>query len=87
MANVLSRPVRHKSPGVNGLPNELYFFMSGLFAPVVAVIYFTRSIRSRLCLRVVTLLKEDLNKRHTIENFWPTTLLNTEFKISAKVFD
>ena len=81
----MSRCARGKSPGLDGLPYELYFNMSDVFAPVLAAVYCswqqTGSIPGRVSRGVVTLLRKDPDKGDLIEHFRAITLLNTELKL------
>ena len=80
----MSGCARGNSPGLDGLPYELYFHMPDLFATVLAAVYCswqqTGSIPGRVSRGVVTLLRKDPNKGNLIDNFRPITLLNTELK-------
>ena len=81
--------VRDKSPGLDGLPYELYVQMPDLFGDLLADVYCNWQqngrIPSPVSRGVVVLLRKDPNKGDHIDNFRPVTLLNTDYKILAKV--
>ena len=78
-----------KSPGIDGLPYEVYLRLSHMFVPLLATIYdnwmrqgtiprcFTRGI--------VKLLRKNKYGGDGISNFRPLTMLNTDLKILAKI--
>ncbi len=80
---------KNKSPGLDGLPYELYTNMPDLFGDLLADVYCNWQqngrIPSSVSRGVVTLQRKDADKGDVIDNFRPITLLNAEFKILAKV--
>ena len=80
----------NKSPGLDGLPYEVYLRMSHMFVPILTDMFnhwFTQgAIPGSVTKGVITLLKK--GGRHVwegLDDYRPITLLNTELKILARV--
>ena len=80
----------NKSPGLDGLPYEVYLRMSHMFVPILTDIFnhwFAQgAIPGSVTKGVITLLKK--GGRHVwegLDDYRPITLLNTELKILARV--
>ena len=80
---------RDKSPGLDGLPYEVYLRQSPVFVPLLALIYNNwmkqGSIPQRFTRGVIKLLRKKKGGGDGIDNYRPLTMLNTELKILAKV--
>ena len=78
-----------KSPGINGLPYEVYLKLSHMFVPLLATIYnnwMRQGSIPRLFTRgIVKLLHKNKHGVDGISNFRPLTMLNTDLKILAKI--
>ena len=79
----------NKSPGLDGLPYEVYLRMSHMFVPILTDMFnhwFTQgAIPGSVTKGVITLLKK--GGRHVwegLDDYRPITLLNTELKILAR---
>ena len=79
-----------KSPGLDGLPYEVYLRMSHMFVPILTDMFnhwFTQgAIPGSVTKGVITLLKK--GGKHVgegLDDYRPITLLNTELKILARV--
>jgi hypothetical protein len=87
--NAMTGCAREKSPGLDGLPYEFYYHLPDLFGGLLADVYCNWQqngrIPSSVSRGVVVLLRKDPNKGDHIDNFRPVTLLNTDYKILAKV--
>ena len=88
--DVLKQVGLNKSPGLDGLPYEVYFRMSHMFVPILTDMFnhwFTQgAIPGSVTKGVITLLKK--GGRHVgegLDDYRPITLLNTELKILARV--
>ena len=77
----------NKSPGVDGLPYEVYLRMSHMFVPILTDMFnHWFAIPGSVTKGVITLLKK--GGRHVwegLDDYRPITLLNTELKILARV--
>ena len=80
----------YKSPGLDGLPHEVYLRMSHMFVPILTDMFnhwFAQgAIPGSVTKGVITLLKK--GGRHVwkgLDDYRPITLLNTELKILARV--
>ena len=80
----------NKSPGLDGLPYEVYLRMSHMFVPILTDMFnhwFAQgAIPGSVTKGVITLLKK--GGRHIwegLDDYRPITLLNTELKILARV--
>ena len=80
----------NKSPGLDGLPVEVYLRMSDMFVPILTDVFnhwFAQgAIPGSITKGVITLLKK--GGRHVLgdlDDYKPITLLNTELKILAQV--
>ena len=80
----------NKSPGLDGLPYEVYLRMSHMFVPILTDMFNHRfaqgAIPGSVTKGVITLLKK--GGRHVwegLDDYRPITLLNTELKILARV--
>ena len=80
----------NKSPGLDGLPYEVYFRMSHMFVPILTDVFnhwFAQgAIPGCVTKGVITLLKK--GGRHVwegLDDYRPITLLNTELKILTRV--
>lgn len=85
---------RSKSLGLDGLPCELYSSMPGLFAGLLADVFYNRQQNEKILKSVsggaVSLLKEGRNRKRgggwgLLDSFRPIALLNADMKILAKV--
>ena len=80
----------NKSPGLDGLPNEVYLRMSHMFVPILTDMFnhwFVQgAIPGSITKGVITLLKkESRHVRGELDDNRPITLLNTDLKILARV--
>ena len=80
----------NKSPGLDGLPNEVYLRMSHMFVPILTDVFnhwFAQgAIPGSITKGVITLLKKERRHvREELDDYMPITLLNTELKILAQV--
>ena len=76
----------NKSPGLDGLPYEVYLRMSHIFVPILTDRFNHSAIPGSVTKGVITLLKK--GGRHVwegLDDYRPITLLNTELKILARV--
>ena len=80
----------NKSPGLDGLPYEVYLRMSHMFVPILTDMFnywFAQgAIPGSVTKGVITLLKK--GGRHVwegLDDYEPITLLNTKSKILARV--
>ena len=80
----------NKTPGLDGLPDEVYLRMSHMFVPILTDMFnhwFAQgAIPGSVTKGVITLLKK--GGRHVwegLDDYRPITLLNTELKILARV--
>ena len=80
----------NKSPGLYGLPNEVYLRLLHMFAPILTDMFnhwfAQRAILGSVTKGVITLLKK--GGKHVwegLDDYRPITLLNTELKILAQV--
>ena len=80
----------NKSPGLDGLPYEVYLTMSHMFVPILTDMFnhwFAQgAIPGSVTKGVITLLKK--GSRHVwegLDDYRPISLLNTELKILARV--
>lgn len=81
-----------KAPGIDGLPYELYKSIPELFRNILVAVYVNWQqngfIPKSARRGVVTLIRKDPNKRDSLNNFGPITLLNTEVHLDqSKSFD
>ena len=81
---------RNKSPGLDGLPYEVYLRLPHIFVPILTDMFnhwFAQgAIPGSVTKGVITLLKK--SGRHVwegLDDYRPITLLNTELKILARV--
>ena len=78
-----------KSPGIDGLPYEVYLRLSHMFVPLLATIYNNwmrqGTIPRRFTRGIVKLLRKNKHGGDGISNFRPLTMLNTDLKILAKI--
>ena len=80
----------NKSPGLDGLPNEVYLRMSYMFVPILTDVFnhwfAQRAIPGSITKGVITLLKkEGRHARGELDDYRSITLLNTELKILVRV--
>ena len=80
----------NKSPGLDGLPYEVYLRMSHMFIPILTDMFnywFAQgAIPGSITKGVIALLKkDDRHVRGELDDYRPITLLNTELKILARV--
>ena len=90
VCNALKQVGFNISPGLDGLPYEVYLRMSHMFVPILMDVFnhwFAQAaIPGSITRGVITLLKK--GSRHVWEDlvdYRPITLLNTELKILARV--
>ena len=88
--DVLKQVGLNNSPGLDGLPYEVYLRMSHMFVPILTNMFnhwFAQGvIPGSVTKGVITLLKR--GGRHVwegLDNYRPITLLNTELNILARV--
>ena len=78
-----------KSPGIDGLPYEVYLRLSRMFVSLLATIYNNwmrqGSIPRRFTRGIVKLLRKNKHGGDGISNFRLLTMLNTDLKILAKI--
>ncbi|CAE1328542.1 unnamed protein product [Acanthosepion pharaonis] len=78
-----------KSPGLDGLPYEVYLRLSHVFVPLLELMYnhWMRqgSLPQRFTRGVIKLLRKDKDGGDGLGNFCPLTMLNTDLKILAKI--
>jgi len=78
-----------KTPGIDGLPYEVYLRLSPMLVPLLETIYNNwmrqGSIPRRFTQGVVKLLCKNKRGGDGISNFRPLTMLNTDLKILAKI--
>ena len=78
-----------KTPGIDGLPYEVYCRLAPIFTPLLTTLFNhwlkQGSIPQRITRGVVKLLVKDKHGGDGIDNFRPLTMLNTELKILAKI--
>ena len=78
-----------KSPGINGLPYEVYLRLLHMFVPLLTTIYNNwmrqGSIPRRFTRSIVKLLHKNKNGGNGISNFHSLTMLNTDLKILVKI--
>lgn len=88
-AGVRNCCVRGIPQGLDGLPDEVYIFMSNWFESFLADVYWNWQENQRnptvVCREAVTLLRKGPNKRDMIKKFRYITLLNVELKVLAKL--
>ena len=79
----------NRSPGLDGLPYEVYLRMSHLFVPILEAVFnhwFDQgAIPGQVTKGLITLLWKDKEVRDDLDSYRPITLLNTELKVLAKV--
>ena len=80
----------NKSPGLDGLPYEVYLRMSHMFVPILTNVFnhwFAQgAIPGSITKGVITLLeKEGRHVQGELDDYRPITLLNTELKILDRV--
>ena len=80
----------NKSPGLDGLPYEVYLRISHMFVPILTDVFnhwlAQGAIPGSITKGVITLLKKE--GRHVwgdLDDYRPITLFNTELKILARV--
>ena len=90
ICNALKLVGFNQSPGLDGLPYEVYLRMSHMFVPILMDVFnhwFAQgAIPGSITKDVITLLKKDV--RHVwedLDDYRPITLLNIELKILARV--
>ena len=78
-----------KTPGIDGLPYEVYLRLSHMFVPLLATIYNNwlrqGTIPQRFTRGIVKLLRKNKHGGDGISNFRPLTMLNTDLIILAKI--
>ena len=90
VCDALKQVGQDKSPGLDGLPYEVYLRMSHMFVPILTDMFnhwFTQgAIPGSLTKGVITLLKKGgRDVGDGLDDYRPITLLNTEVKILARV--
>ena len=79
----------NKSPGLDGIPYEMYLRLSHLFVPILADMFnhwFTQgSIPGQVTKGLITLLQKKDKQGGELDDYRPITLLNTELKILARI--
>ena len=79
----------NKSPGLDGLPYEMYLRLSHLFVPILEGVFnhwFDQgAIPGQVTKGLIALLRKDKEVGEKLDSYRPITLLNTELKILAKV--
>ena len=78
-----------KSPGIDGLPYEVYLRLLHMFVPLLATIYDNwmrqGTIPRRFTRGIVKLLRKNKHGGDGISKFRPLTMFNTDLKILAKI--
>ena len=75
-----------KSPGIDGLPYEVYLRLSHMFVPLLATIWMRQGTIPRCFTRgIVKLLRKNKHGGDGVSNFRPLTMLNTDLKILVKI--
>ena len=80
----------NKSPGLDGLPYEVYLRMSHMFSPILTNVFnhwlAQEAIPGSITKGVVTLLKKGgRHVRGDLDDYRPITLLNIELKVLTRV--
>lgn len=79
----------NKSPGSDGLPNEFYKTFVDILAPILLRVYKfmekEQVVPESMSMGVVTILYKKRGSKLKLENYRPLSLLNTDYKIIAKV--
>ena len=88
--NALKQVGLNESPGLDGLPYEVYLRMSHMFVPILTDMFnhwfAQEAIPGSITKGVITLLKKGgRHVRSELNDYRPITLLNTELKILARV--
>ena len=80
---------KNKTPGIDGLPYEVYLRLSHMFVPLLTAVYNNwmkqGSIPQRFTRGIVKLLRKNKHGGEGLSNFRPLTMLNTDLKILAKI--
>ena len=88
VVEALKQVKRNKSPGLDGLPYEMYLQMSHMFVPILTVMFnhwFNQGgIPGQVTRGVITLIKKGKGVGG-LDDYRPITLLNTDLKILARV--
>ena len=90
VCNALKQVGLNKSPGLDGLPYEVYLRLSHMFVPILTDVFnhwFAQgAIPGSITKGVITLLKKgDRHVWEDLDDYRPITLLNAELKILARV--
>ena len=88
--NELKQVGLNKSPGLDGLPYEVYLTIPHMFVPILTDMFnhwFAQGdIPGSITKGVITLLKKECRyDRRELDDYRPITLLNTELNILARV--
>ena len=85
----LKRVGLNKSPGIDGLPYEVYLRLSHIFVPLLTVLFNSwfrnGSIPKYFTMGVIKLVRKSKDGGDGLGNFRPLTMLNAELKILAKI--
>ena len=89
VARAIQGLARRKSPGEDGLPAELYVALKTKLVPVLTSL-FNEMVREGkapegFAQGIITLLYKNIGSREDIKNYRPISLLNTDYKILAKI--
>uniref|UniRef100_A0A3Q1FHB9 Reverse transcriptase domain-containing protein n=1 Tax=Acanthochromis polyacanthus TaxID=80966 RepID=A0A3Q1FHB9_9TELE len=80
---------RNKSPGSDGITADFYISFRDLLAPVLLSLYQSmeeqRLTPGTLMLGLVSLVYKQRGDRSCLKNYRPISLLNTDYKILAKI--
>ena len=79
----------NKSPGLDGLPYEMYLRLSHLFVPILTDMFnhwFAQgSIPGQVSKGLITLIQKKDTQGGELDDYRPITLLNTELKILTRI--
>lgn len=77
------------SPGSDGLISEFYKMFIDSISPILQKLYTSmeteQEVPESIATGLITILYKDKGSRHKLENYRPLSLLNTDYKILAKV--
>lgn len=75
-----------KSPGTDGLTNEFYKKFKALLVPVLLMRFFNnKELSETMKMVMIKLIYNKKGSTENLKNFRPVTMVNTDYKILAKV--